>query len=752
MSESFFNHLKSLPGTASPENTWSNIQSVGRGNLSVPILLLMLLGMMMLPLPAFLLDAFFSFNIALSIVVLLIAVYTLRPLDFAVFPTILLIATLLRLALNVASTRVVLLKGHEGGDAAGKVIEAFGEVVIGGNYAVGLVVFIILIIINFVVVTKGAGRISEVSARFTLDAMPGKQMAIDADLNAGVIDQDEARLRRSEVTSEADFYGSMDGASKFVRGDSVAGILILIINIVGGLAVGMAQHQLEFSDATEKYVLLTIGDGLVAQIPSLLLSVAAAIMVTRVNSSEDMNRQVLSQMFDSPKALAVASGILFLMGIVPGMPHVAFLGLSAICATLAYYIHFRNQDVEVVEEGGFKGRVPPQGSGGGGATGGGSAPTASPNAQPALENQSLESATAEPSEVSWEDVQPVDIVGLEVGYRLIPLVDKGQNGELLGRIKGVRKKLSQDLGFLIPAVHIRDNLDLLPSAYRITLMGVSVGEGEVFPEKFMAINPGQVFGKLEGVKTQDPAFGLEAVWIDETKKDQAQTLGYTVVDPSTVVATHLNQIVQNHTYELLGHEEVQKWLDLLGEKSPKLVEELVPNTISINQLLKVLQALLREQVPIRDMRTIAEALAAYGSKTADTVSLTAVARSALSRQIVQNIVGADPNLPVITLDPALEQLLLQTVQQAQKSGAGESAFIEPQLAEKLNNALVQAAQKQEAKGKPNVLLVAVPLRNTLYQFVRFNIPTMKVLAYNEVPDNKQITIEASVGDEVLNGK
>ncbi|MFL0802242.1 MAG: flagellar biosynthesis protein FlhA [Agarilytica sp.] len=750
MSESFFNHLKSLPGTASPENTWSNIQSAGRGNLSVPILLLMLLGMMMLPLPAFLLDAFFSFNIALSIVVLLIAVYTLRPLDFAVFPTILLIATLLRLALNVASTRVVLLNGHEGGDAAGKVIEAFGEVVIGGNYAVGLVVFIILIIINFVVVTKGAGRISEVSARFTLDAMPGKQMAIDADLNAGVIDQDEARLRRSEVTSEADFYGSMDGASKFVRGDSVAGILILIINIVGGLSVGMAQHQLEFADATEKYVLLTIGDGLVAQIPSLLLSVAAAIMVTRVNSSEDMNRQVLSQMFDSPKALAVASGILFLMGIVPGMPHVAFLGLAAICATLAYYIHFRNQDVEVVEEGGFKGRVPPQGSGGG--AGGGAAPTAPTNTQPALENQSLESATAEPSEVSWEDVQPVDIVGLEVGYRLIPLVDKGQNGELLGRIKGVRKKLSQDLGFLIPAVHIRDNLDLLPSAYRITLMGVSVGEGEVFPEKFMAINPGQVFGKLEGVKTQDPAFGLEAVWIDEAKKDQAQTLGYTVVDPSTVVATHLNQIVQNHTYELLGHEEVQKWLDLLGEKSPKLVEELVPNTISINQLLKVLQALLREQVPIRDMRTIAEALAAYGSKTADTVSLTAVARSALSRQIVQNIVGADPNLPVITLDPALEQLLLQTVQQAQKSGAGESAFIEPQLAEKLNNALVQAAQKQEAKGKPNVLLVAVPLRNTLYQFVKFNIPTMKVLAYNEVPDNKQITIEASVGDEVLNGK
>lgn len=711
-------------------------------NLSVPILLLMLLGMMILPLPPFLLDAFFSFNIALSIVVLLVAVYTLRPLDFAVFPTILLVATLLRLALNVASTRIVLLKGHEGGDAAGKVIEAFGEVVIGGNYAVGLVVFIILIIINFVVVTKGAGRISEVSARFTLDAMPGKQMAIDADLNAGVIDQDEARTRRAEVTSEADFYGSMDGASKFVRGDSVAGILILIINIVGGLAVGLVQHDLEFADATEKYVLLTIGDGLVAQIPSLLLSVAAAIMVTRVNSAEDMNTQVLTQMFATPKAMAVSAGILFMMGIVPGMPHVAFLGFASICGVLAYYIHYRQQLVEVVEVGGFQGRIPPQGG----------AATAPMAAQPALENQSVEPATAEPSEVSWDDVQPVDIVGLEVGYRLIPLVDKSQNGELLGRIKGVRKKLSQDLGFLIPAVHIRDNLDLLPSAYRITLMGVSVGEGEVFPDKFMAINPGQVFGQLEGVKTQDPAFGLEAVWIDEAKKDHAQTLGYTVVDPSTVVATHLNQIVQTHTHELLGHEEVQKWLDLLGEKSPKLVEELVPNTIGINQLLKVLQALLREQVPIRDMRTIAEALAAHGSKNADTVPLTAIARSALSRQIVQNIVGADPNLPVITLDPALEQLLLQSVQQAQKTGTGDSAFIEPQLAEKLNNALVQAAKKQEAKGKVSVLLVAAPLRHTLYQFVRFNIPSLKVLAYNEVPDNKQITIEASIGDDVMNGK
>ena len=747
MAEPFFQHLRTLPGNVTGQSTMRGIKGLWQGNLSVPILLLALLGMMILPLPAFMLDAFFSFNIALSIVVLLVAVYTLRPLDFAVFPTILLVATLLRLALNVASTRIVLLKGHEGGDAAGKVIQAFGEVVIGGNYAVGLVVFIILIIINFVVVTKGAGRISEVSARFTLDAMPGKQMAIDADLNAGIIDQDEARVRRADVASEADFYGAMDGASKFVRGDSVAGILILIINIVGGLAVGMAQHQLELADATEKYVLLTIGDGLVAQIPSLLLSVAAAIMVTRVNSAEDMNRQVLSQMFDSPKALGVAAGILFLMGIIPGMPHVPFLGLAFICGLLAYYIHFRHQQAEVVEEGGFQGRVPPAG-GMASRQEGGPSPAPVSGGQQALENKSAQS-TQEPTEVSWDDVQPVDVIGLEVGYRLIPLVDKGQNGELLGRIKGVRKKLSQDLGFLIPAVHIRDNLDLLPSAYRITLMGVTIGEGEVFPDKFMAINPGQVFGKLEGTKTVDPAFGLEAVWVDESKKDQAQTLGYTVVDPSTVVATHLNQIIQNHTHELLGHEDVQKWLDLLAEKSPKLVEELVPNTITINQLLKVLQALLREQVPVRDMRTIAEALAAHGNKNADTASLTAVARRALSRQIVQNIVGQDPNMPVITLDPGLEQLLLQSSQQAQKAGADEGAFIEPQLAERMNNALVEAARKQEAMGKPIIILVAPQLRNLVYQFIRFNIPDAKVLAYNEVPDNKQITIEASVGADAV---
>lgn len=743
MSVSLFQHLKSVPGSMTRTSAMQGARTFWHGNLSIPILLMMLLGMMILPLPPFLLDAFFSFNIALSIIVLLVSVYALRPLDFAVFPTILLVATLLRLALNVASTRIVLLEGHKGGDAAGKVIQSFGEVVIGGNYAVGLVVFIILIIINFVVVTKGAGRISEVSARFTLDAMPGKQMAIDADLNAGLIDQEEAKLRRADVSSEADFYGAMDGASKFVRGDSVAGILILMINIIGGLAVGIAQHNLDFSDALERYVLLTIGDGLVAQIPSLLLSTAAAIMVTRVHSSEDMGSQVLGQMFSSPKAMAITASILFIMGVIPGMPHVAFIGLASICGALAYYIHFRKNIAEVVEEGPELRRMQGIPGGGGGFPAASSGQTI--NAQPALENHPH---NPEPAEVSWDDVTPVDILGLEVGYRLIPLVDRNQRGELLGRIKGVRKKLSQDMGFLVPPVHIRDNLDLLPNTYRITLMGVMAGEGEVFAERFLAINPGQVFGNLQGTQTRDPAFGLEAIWIDEAQKDQAQTLGYTVVDASTVVATHLNQIIQQHIHELLGHEEVQKWLDLLAEKSPKLVEELIPDTISINVLLKVLQNLLREQVAIRDMRTIGGALAGSGDKSQDIATLTSHVRVALSRQIVQSVVGAESNIPVITLDPSLEQLLLQSAQQAQKVGADASAFIEPQLAEKLSSALTDVGRKQEAAGLPMVLLVAGPLRSMLARFVRFSLPDMHVLSYNEVPDNKQITIEATVGSNL----
>jgi len=697
----------------------TNLRGMRKGNLLLPLLLLVVLAMMTLPVPPFILDVFFSFNITLAIVVLLVGVYSLRPLDFAVFPTVLLVATLLRLALNVASTRVVLLNGHEGGDAAGKVIEAFGSVVIGGNYVVGLVVFLILIIINFVVVTKGAGRISEVSARFTLDSMPGKQMAIDADLNAGLITQDEAKLRRTEVASEADFYGAMDGASKFVRGDAVAGILILAINIIGGLAVGMAQHDLDFATAMEYYSLLTIGDGLVAQIPGLLLSTAAAIMVTRVNTAEEMGKQVAAQMFASPKALFVAAGILAAMGIVPGMPHVAFIGLAMMAAGGGYWIMNRQQQeamaAAVAEE------LPVE-----------------TQAQPQEENR----------ELSWDDMAPVDMIGLEVGYRLIALVDKNQGGQLLARIKGVRRKLSQDLGFLMPTVHIRDNLDLLPNVYRVTLMGVTLAEAEIHPDRELAINPGQVFGSLDGIPGKDPAFGLEAVWIDSHQKDTAQSLGYTVVDASTVVATHLNHVMQKHAHELLGHEEVQQLLDVLAKTSTKLSEELVPGLVSASVLLKVLQNLLQEQVPIRDIRTIAESIAEIALKTQDPVTLTSAVRVALSRSIVQGIIGNNEHLEVMTLDPGLEQLLMKSVQQTQQMGdVGEdSAVLEPSMAERLQTSLMKASEKQELSGKPPVLLVAAPVRPLMARFVRFGLQNVQVLSYQEIPDNRQVTIVATVGN------
>ncbi|MEM5530530.1 flagellar biosynthesis protein FlhA [Gammaproteobacteria bacterium AS21] len=693
-----------------------NVRSLTDGNLGVPLVLLIILAMVILPMPAFLLDVFFTFNIALSIVVLLVGVYALRPLDFASFPTILLLSTLMRLALNVASTRVVLLYGHEGGDAAGKVIEAFGSVVIGGNYVVGIIVFIILVLINFVVVTKGAGRIAEVSARFTLDAMPGKQMAIDADLNAGLINQEQAKQRRSDVTNEADFYGSMDGASKFVRGDAVAGILILVINLLGGLLIGMMQHGLSFSQAVEFYSLLTIGDGLVAQIPSLLLSTAAAIMVTRQNTTEDMGGQIVHQMFGSPRALTVAALILGIMGIVPGMPHFSFLSLSAVAGFGAWWLYQKQVKIKAQEE----------------------------EARKTTLTQTEETTEEEQKELNWDDVMPVDMVGLEVGYRLIPMVDKLQGGQLLNRIKGVRKKLSQDLGFLVPSVHIRDNLDLLPGTYRVTLMGVVVGESEVYPDRDLAINPGQVFGELKGVEVKDPAFGLDAVWIETSLREHAQTLGYTVVDSSTVVATHLNQILQRQSHDLLGHEEVQHLLDMLTKTSPKLVEELIPAKISISSLLKVLQNLLKEQVPLKDFRSVAEALTDAVTKTQDTIALTAAVRVSLSRLIVQTINGAEPEIPVITLDPKLEQLLLSSVQQG---GSDEGMVLEPNMAEKLQNSLLEAAHKQEMLGKPAILLVAAPVRPLLAKFVRYGDQLIHVLSYQEIPENKKVTIVASVGGQ-----
>nr|WP_214658199.1 flagellar biosynthesis protein FlhA [Pseudomonas folii] len=690
---------------------------LGRGQLGVPLLLLVMMAMMMLPIPPFLLDVFFTFNIALSIVVLLVCVYALRPLDFSVFPTILLVATLLRLALNVASTRVVMLHGQDGHAAAGKVIQAFGEVVIGGNYVVGIVVFAILMIINFVVITKGAGRISEVSARFTLDAMPGKQMAIDADLNAGLIDQPEAKRRRLEVAQEAEFYGSMDGASKFVRGDAIAGLLILFINLIGGMLVGMLQHNMTFSEAGKIYTLLTIGDGLVAQLPSLLLSTAAAIMVTRASGSEEMGKMINRQMFTSWKALGVSGAIMIVMGLVPGMPHFSFISLGLVACGIGYLLWKKENQVKVVALEEVK-----------------------------RQQEMLPSPTRiqDSKELGWDDVTPIDMIGLEVGYRLIPLVDRNQGGQLLARIKGVRKKLSQELGFLMPTVHIRDNLDLAPSAYRLTLMGVTLAEAEIYPDRELAINPGQVFGTLNGITAKDPAFGLEAVWIEISQRSQAQSLGYTVVDASTVVATHLNQILYKHSHELIGHEEVQQLMQLLAKGSPKLAEELVPGILSLSALLKVLQALLSEQVPVRDIRTIAEAIANNAQRSQDTAALVAAVRVGLSRAIVQSIVGIEPELPVITLEPRLEQILLNSLQKAGQ-GQEEGVLLEPSMAEKLQRSLIDAAQRQEMQGLPVILLVAGPVRAMLSRFGRLAVPNMHVLAYQEIPDNKQVTIVATVG-------
>ncbi len=679
--------------------------------IGTPLLILAALAMIVLPLPPLMLDILFSFNIALALVVLLVTIYTGRPLDFGIFPSVLLVATILRLALNVASTRVVLLEGHNGGDAAGAVIEAFGSVVIGGNYAVGIVVFLILIIINFVVVTKGAGRIAEVSARFTLDAMPGKQMAIDADLNSGLITQEEARKRREEVTSEADFYGSMDGASKFVKGDAIAGIVILVINLVGGIFIGMVQHGLSFSQAMEIYTLLTIGDGLVAQIPGLLLSIGTAIIVTRQNKEGDLGKEMQSQLGDNTHVLFVAAGVMTLMGIVPGMPHFAFLSLAALLGGVAWY----TKKLATTKAAQLMQR-----------------PTSASNAM---------SDVQPVKEIGWDDVQGVDVIGLEVGYRLIPLVDKAQGGELLNRIKGVRKKLSQELGFLIPPVHIRDNLDLEPNSYRVALMGVTNGEGELRHDTELAINPGQVFGTVKGIATRDPAFGLDAVWISKDQREHAQTLGYTVVDAATVVATHLSQILTNNAASLLGHEEVQNLLDMLGKHSPKLVEGLVPDTLPLTAVVKVLQNLLHEGVPIRDMRTIVQTLVEYGAKSQDIDVLTAACRIALRRLIVQEVVGSKQEIPVITFAPELEQMLHQSMQAAGNDGAG----IEPGLADRIQQSLQEAHQNQELTGESAVMLTSGILRSVMARFVKYTIPGLRVLSYQEIPDDKQIRIVSVIG-------
>ena len=677
--------------------------------LAAPILIVMMLAMMVLPLPAFALDIFFSFNIALSIIVLLTSLYTVKPLDFMVFPTVLLVSTMLRLSLNVASTRVVLTEGHTGPDAAGKVIEAFGHFLIGGNYTVGIVVFIILTIINFVVVTKGAGRIAEVGARFALDAMPGKQMAIDADLNAGMIGEQEARRRRTEVAQEAEFYGAMDGASKYVRGDAIAGILVTVINIFGGLIVGMVQHDLAFDAAIKNYTLLAIGDGLVAQIPSLIISTAAGVVVSRVASEQDIGGQLINQLFAKPDVLYITGGIIGGMGLIPGMPHVAFLLLGGSLVGGAHLLKKRAQKAAV---------APP------------------PEPEVAMTAPEVEEAT-------WQDIMPVDTLGLEVGYRLIPLVDKGQNGELLRRIKGIRKKFAQEVGFLSPPVHIRDNLELKPSAYRITLKGVEVGSGEAYVGQFLAINPGMAQGSLPGTATSDPAFGLPATWIDSGLRDQAQAMGYTVVDAGTVIATHLNHLITTHAAELLGRQEVQQLLDHLGKEAPKLVEDLVPKVVPLSTLQKVLQNLLIEGVHIRDMRTIIETLSEYGPATQDPNELTAQVRIALGRAIVQQIFPSSNELSVITLDSRLERILMQALQSSGPEGAG----IEPGLADTIAQQAERAARQQEQMGLPPVLLVPGPLRALLARFLRRALPQLKVLSHAELPDSKTIRVTSLVGGQ-----
>ncbi len=697
--------MAALPTPAIATASMLGLNSKGLGT---PILIVMLLAMMVLPLPPFMLDFLFTFNISLSLIVMLAAVYMARPLDFGVFPTVLLVTTLLRLALNIASTRVVLMEGHNGPGAAGHVIEAFGDFVVGGNYAVGIVVFAILVIINFVVVTKGAGRISEVTARFTLDAMPGKQMAIDADLNAGLINQDAARTRRADVAKEASFYGAMDGASKFVRGDAVAGILILFINMIGGFAIGVLQHDLSAAEAAKNYVLLTIGDGLVAQIPALLLSTAAALIVTRGNDSGDVSGEMMTQLFDSPKVFIITGCVIGGLGLIPGMPNFIFLLMAAAMFGWAYLLNTRQKAEQIADS----------------------------------KKEVIQEAVPVVHELGWDDVLSTDIIGLEVGYRLISLVDQNQNGELLGRIKGVRKKLSQELGFLVHSVHIRDNLSLAPNAYRITLHDVPVSEGEVHPGREMAINPGQVFGDLDGIAGKDPAFSLDTIWIDAAQREEAQSKGYTVVDCSTVIATHLSHTLKQHAFELIGHDEVQKLLDSLGKSAPKLVENLVPKTFSLGTVLKVMQNLLEENVPIRDIRTIAEALAGQTPNGQNSDDLTAAVRIALSRTICQNLIGMKGEIKVIVLDAKMEQLLLDVISNIRK---GSPAALEPGLAERLLDELKSRTQEMEMSGQIPVLLTSDEMRLWMFRFSRSACPNLKVLAYSEIPANKQIKVTATIG-------
>ncbi|GAB3308417.1 flagellar biosynthesis protein FlhA [Luteimonas notoginsengisoli] len=688
---------------SAPQSRLSGILAGMRNGAAAPLVVIALLAMVMVPLAPVVLDGLFTINIALSLVVMLAVVYVKRPLEFSIFPSVLLMVTLLRLGLNVASTRVVLLHGHKGEAAAGHVIESFGQFVIGGSYAVGIIVFAILTIVNFVVVTKGAGRISEVSARFILDALPGKQMAIDADLNAGLLTREDAKARRQEVREEADFYGSMDGASKFVRGDAIAGILILVINLVGGLLIGIVQHDMSFAEAARTYTMLAIGDGLVAQLPALLVAVATAMLVTRSTGEQEMGAAVSRQMFGQQRALTVAALLMGLIGVIPGMPNIPFLALSAILGFAAWKLHQRAQLAGNASEPG-----------------------------------AADAAAAPAAELGWDEIRPVEPLALEVGYRLIALVDKAQGGELLARLKGVRRKLTQDLGFLIPAVHVRDNLELAPGQYRVLVHGVPVASGELHPDRELALDPGRVFGPLEGIPGKDPAFGLDAVWIVPGQRAHAESLGYTVVDAATVAATHLSHLVRERAADLLGHDEVQHLLTALGRSVPKLVEDLTPKLLPLSVVVKVLQSLLADRVPVRQMRQIVETLLEHGAQSQDPAVLTAAVRVALGRFIVQELNGMAPELPVYTLAPALERVL-------QDSVSGQGAALEPGLAERLHQNLGDCVTRQESRGEPAVLLVPGGVRAAVARLVRHSVPSLAVLAYGEVPEDKRLRLVGAVG-------
>ncbi|AVY66830.1 flagellar biosynthesis protein FlhA [Xanthomonas translucens pv. undulosa] len=689
---------------AAQMNTRKMMDMIKHG-LGAPVIVVAMLAMVVVPLAAPVLDALFTFNIAISLMVLLAVVYVKRPLEFSIFPIVLLMTTMLRLALNVASTRVILINGQDGHGAAGKVIEAFGEFVIGGNYAVGIVVFAILTIINFVVITKGAGRVSEVTARFILDAMPGKQMAIDADLNAGLLTREEAKARREEVREEADFYGSMDGASKFIRGDAIAGILILFINLIGGMAVGVLQHGMPVAQAASTYTLLSIGDGLVAQLPALLVSSAVAMLVTRASRSQDMGASMMGQVFGQHKALAVAAAILGLVGLVPGMPNVAFLTLALILGLLAWKMWKRSLLPE--------------------------------EAKPDPAQQTASAGAQANAELGWDELRPIDPLGLEVGYRLIPLVDKTQGGELMARIKGVRRKLTQDIGFLIPPVHIRDNLELPANAYRLLVHGVPVATADIHPDRELALDPGGALGKIDGIPGKDPAFGLDAIWIQPHQRAQAETMGYTVVDPATVIATHLSHLIREHAPELLGHEEVQQLLATLAKSAPKLVEDLTPKALPLSVVVRVLQNLLIEKIPVRQLRKIVEALVEHAPQSQEPGVLTAAVRNALGRFIVQEIAGMSVELPVFTLAPQLERVL-------QDSTQGNGAALEPGLAERLHQSLAECVSKQEARNEPAVVLVPAQVRAALARLVRHSVPSLSVLSYSEVPEDKRLKLVGTI--------